>query len=396
VKSRRPVSIVCVFNAPLVREDCLDRSVEALRTEAPETEYIALDNTGSAFGSAGAALNEGARRARHEYVVFVHQDVALHSLRALEEAAGLLADDPALGLLGACGVDARGDVVGRIRDRVVLIGRSVTEAADVDSLDEVLFIAPRALLLEHPLSEDRDLAWHAYAVEYGLRVRELGRRVVVADLPVTHNSLTVNLARLDEAHAAVARAYPGRLPVRTTCGTINDRTPSSVGRRPFLQSHRWRYRWLRSTRTAHTARRAAGGAPVVLADIRLDVDDVIGAVPSPFHVFNVDPDHRFGRPAGGGELHLHRRGRPVTFHSGDREELLDVLRTRPPGTPVLVTNLLPEDLAAVVEVCDEALPPLVGWHESADCWLLVGCPTEALPVSWRNARATPLGLRKLA
>ena len=42
------------------------------------------------FGSAGAALNDGARRARNGVVVFVHQDVYLHSLVALEEAAAAL------------------------------------------------------------------------------------------------------------------------------------------------------------------------------------------------------------------------------------------------------------------------------------------------------------------
>ena len=92
---RAPVSIVTVFNDAEVRQACLDRSLEAHRVEAPNTEYLPVDNVGGAFESAGAALNHGAARARHDYVAFVHQDVYLHSLTALEEAAGRLADDEA-------------------------------------------------------------------------------------------------------------------------------------------------------------------------------------------------------------------------------------------------------------------------------------------------------------
>jgi len=391
-----PVSIVCVFNSPEVRQDCLDRSVERLRGEAPDVEYIPVDNVDSAFPSAGAALNHGARLARHDYVVFVHQDVYLHSLAALERAAGILAGPDGFGVLGACGIDHEGRVIGRVRDRVVLIGDVAQQPQDVDSLDEVLFMAPRSLLLEHPLSEHPDLAWHAYAVEYGLRVRGLGLRVGAADIPLTHNSLTVNLARLHEAHAAVAKEYPALVPIRTTCGTITDRTPTTVDREPFLAAHRWRYRWLRTTRTAHAARRAADGAPVVLNDIRLDIDEVIAAVPAPFHVLNLEPAGLAAGSLGTPEpLDLLRRGRPVTFRAGDVRMLAEVLRARDPGTPMLVTNLGIGDLGTLARL-PGTTDRIVGWHESAGYWLLLGCPADVLPAPWRGAQATPLGLRALA
>ncbi len=72
--------------------------------------------------------------------------------------------------------------------------------AEVDSLDEVLFMMRRDQILRHPLSEEADLSWHAYAVEYGARLRSMGYRVAVANIPLTHNSLTINLDRLAEAH----------------------------------------------------------------------------------------------------------------------------------------------------------------------------------------------------
>lgn len=384
-RTRRPVSVVCVFNRPEVLRDCLERSIEDLRAQAPDVELIAVDNTEHRFTSAGAALNHGARAARHDYVAFVHQDVYLHSLVALEEAAGFLADDPGIGLLGACGIDASGGIVGPLRDRVVLIGDQAPQPRDVDSLDEVLFMIPRATVLDDPLSEQPELAWHAYAVEYGLRMRESGRRVCAVDLPVTHNSLTVNLDKLDVAHAAVARRYPSRLPVRTTCGVVTDRTDESLGREPFLAGHRWRYRWLRDSRPARAAGRSLPDASVVLADIRLDVDDVIAALDGPLLVVNVDP--AADRWGAGQRLVLHRKGLPVAFTAARVPDLAGVLDG---AGPALVTNLGAQDLAALRPVADAST--IVGYHEAMGFWVLLGCPAGTVPPSWEHPRATPFGL----
>ena len=111
---------------------------------------------------------------------------------------------------------------------------------DVDSVDELLFMVPRQLVMSEPLTESPDMAWHAYAVEYGLRVRKLGLRVGVAHIPVTHNSLTKNLARLDVAHARVAARYRDMLPIHTTCGVLTRKMVN--GRRSWLASLSYRYR----------------------------------------------------------------------------------------------------------------------------------------------------------
>ena len=390
--AREPVSIVCVFNAPEVRRDCLDRSIAALRHEVEDVDYIPVDNTASAFRSAGSALNHGARLARHEYVVFVHQDVYLHSLAALELAAGILATDSRFGVVGACGMDARGAVVGRIRDRICLLGEPIAAPNEVDSLDEVLFMAPRRLLLEHPLAEGPEFAWHGYAVEYGLRVKRLGRRVAAVPLPLTHNSLTTNLARLDQAHAAIARKYPALLPVRTTCGTITTRTPKAIEGQPFLASQRWRYRWLAAAPHAHSVRRAAGGGTIILNDIRFTIDDVIRAVPGAFHIFNVDPVDAFSK--GRERVELLRWGKPVTYFAGDLRALAAEIDRRTPDLPLLITDLTLEDLACVVRL-PKTGDRIVGVNEVVGCWVLLGCPMDAVPASWRAAAATPIGMRAL-
>ena len=57
------ISIVCVYNDPEVRKQCLDRSIDAYGGSL-EIDYIAMDNTGSNYSTAGAALDHGAEMAR--------------------------------------------------------------------------------------------------------------------------------------------------------------------------------------------------------------------------------------------------------------------------------------------------------------------------------------------
>lgn len=54
---------------------------------------------------------------------------------------------------------------------MVLLGKSAPRPRVADSLDEMLFLALRRLVLQEPLTESPEMAWHAYAVEYGLRAK---------------------------------------------------------------------------------------------------------------------------------------------------------------------------------------------------------------------------------
>jgi glycosyl transferase family 2 len=382
---RAPVSIISVFNDPEVRRDCLDRSIEQ-HGDPDMVEYLPIDNTAGSFATAGAALNHGADLARHDVLVFVHQDVYLHSLQAIEQAAGLLGDDDSIGLLGAVGVDAAGGVIGRVRDRVVLLGDIAPEPTDVASLDEVLFMIPRRLFERERLSEQPELAWHAYAVEYGVRVRALGMRVCALDVPLTHNSLTLNVERLNVAYEAVAKAHPDALPLRTTCGTVTARPRR---RPPMVRSHGWRYRWLRESIAAHVGRRAIGGGACVLSDIRFDVDDLIAAGgDSSLLVVNMD---RGGGSEYSDPLELVRGGRSVQVTSGDIPEALDAIAAVRRGTSVLITNLQAADLRTLAR----RLPPgprLLGFRGEVGYWMLFGPAAETGPVAWRSPNAKPFAM----
>ncbi len=390
---RVPVSLVCVFNDAEVRRRCLDRSIAENRDGA-RVEYLPVDNVDGSFATAGAALNFGASQASHDYVAFVHQDVYLHALAPLEAAAGVLAEDSGIGLLGATGVTREGTSIGRLRDRVLLVGERASEPTDVDSLDEVLFMIPRRLLEREPLSDLPELAWHAYAIEYGLRARSLGLRVCALDIPLTHNSLTVNLDRLDLAYRAVAAAHPDGVPVRATCGTVGGtaRGPSRSG---LLSAHRWRYRWLRESFAAHAARRAVGGTRCVLGDIRMDIDEVIAGEPSaPLLVVNLDREAEFPDPRQGA-LELVRQGRPIMFSSQPFDRLVETIIASSPSASTLLTNLELADLRALASHLARE-PHLLGFRREIGFWMLLGTAAETVPGQWRSPKATPLGMPALA
>jgi hypothetical protein len=387
------VSIVCVYNNLAMRQDCLDRSIQALSNEASDVEYLPIENENGTYPSAGAALNHGVSLASNDVVVFVHQDVFLHSLTALKLAAGQMHVDN-FGVLGANGVSSDGRLLGRIRDRVVLAGEPVVQPADVDSLDEVLFLAPRSQLLSTPLTESRDMAWHAYAVEYGLRVRRQGLRTGVADIPVTHNSLTVNLARLDNAHQAVAMHYTDLLPVRTTCGTVTSKTAQGGGH-VWFPSHRWRYRWLRDSVVLQGVRRTTGRIPAVLVDIREDVDEVIDRSPGRrLHIVNCSHGQRFVTD-GLDPLELRRRDGSVLFTECGVSDIPAMLARRSPDSWLLLTNLSQLDIKILSPQLVK-IPRVLGFRRSTGFWLLLGPAFTDLPPTWHSKRATPLGMRTLA
>ena len=389
---RVPVSIVCVARDHNVRESNLDRSIADHLHEAPDTEYLPLDNSTGAFGTAGQAFNHAATIARNAFLVFVHADVYIHSLRSLEEMAGVLATRPDIGVHGSAGISADGKIVGCMRDRVVVLGERVSEPTDVDSLDEVLFMVSREGLLSEPIVDIPELGWHAYAVEYGVRVRARGKRVTAGGIPLTHNSLDVNLQdhSLADAHRAIARLHPAALPVRTTCGVISTRRP----RRNLLSSHRWRYRWLRESLVAHRARRAVGGGPVVLSDIRVDVDEAAAVTSGMLEIINVERDTEAVRDPQSARLEVVRRGRRVSVASIPVTELVEAVPASGPDRAVLFTGLTLADLRTLRDL----LPAdrLTGYHESIGCWILLGEPARRRAAErFGSPRSTPFGMARL-
>lgn len=379
------VSVVSVVNNLDVRRECLDSSIAGRE----EIEFIPIDNTNGGFATAGAALNHGARQARHDVIVFVHQDVYLHSVDRLLEAAASMAGDSRWGMLGAVGITSDGRYFGRMRDRVELLGQSAPDPVEVDSLDEVLFMLPRNLVLERPISEHPELAWHAYAVEYGIRVRERGLQVGAVDLAITHNSMTTNLAQLDVAHRRVATMHLEAIPLRTTCGTIGGEVKDRLRNLPWIGRHGWRFRWLRESLLVARARQHLN-IPGVIGDIRSDVDLLQVGEGRVLHVINID-DGSFS-PFQSGTLRLTRRSREVRFGAvSSEQELVAALRRVPAGDSALVTQLSVEHLRSLSALLDQSgVPTLLGVHDGM-LWLVTGPAATRLPSVWQQPRAVPFG-----
>ena len=388
---RRPVSIICVFNDAKVREQCLDSSIERHRSEVDNLDYVQVDNRDGAFLSAGAAYNFGASRARHDHLVFVHQDVVLHSLAALERAAAALDADHGIGLAGAFGVERGGRFVGRVRDRVVLIGERVAGPVDVDAVDEVLFIVPRRAFDRERLSESPKFAWHAYAVEYGLRLRRHGLRVCAVDVPLTHNSLSINIEELSAAHAELRRAYPDGVPVRTPNRTVI-RRPLDPSRGGVIRRHAWRLRWLRESVAAHVGRRVLKDALCVLDDIRWCIDDVLAGGADPLLVVNLDRERTFVEDSPN-PLVLKRLGHEMHLTSGGLERAIDAIRTAHADANVLVSDLNVRDLRALAPHLS-TMRPLLGFRREVGYWLLVGPSVGRVAARLRSRRSTPAGMAR--
>lgn len=377
---RAPISIVCVFNDRDVLESCLSRSVSAGRADAPQTEFLPVDNRNGEFPTAGAALNHGARLAHNEVIVFVHQDVVLHSLAELERAAGILMDDLEIGVIGAVGIDHRRRVVGRMRDRVVQIGESAAVPRDVDSLDEVLLMIRRELVLNSPLTEEPALAWHAYGVEYSARVRRAGMRATAMDLILTHNSLTTNLDRLDLAHRMVGEHYPELLPIRTTCGTVYQGDgPGGLAR--AARRVRGAAIWWEESWEARALRRETQ-APIVLADIRLLVDEALRrGKKRGLLVLDVasTPETSVNQ--------LARFDRDYDVNSVAISDLRNIIHERADDQALLISGLHREDLAKLCIPADASFT--VGLWRDIGIWVLVGIESEALAPLWSTARNRP-------
>ena len=386
---RCPISIICVFNDARVRQQCLDSSIERHRSEVQDLDYVLIDNRDGAFPSAGAAFNAGARRARHDHLVFVHQDVVLHSLAALERAAFALEADHRIGLAGAIGVDRGGRLVGRVRDRVVLLGEHTDQPVDVDAVDEVLFMVPRRVFEHVPLSEEPTLAWHAYAVEYGLRLRQDGLRVCAVDVPLTHNSLSINTRNLEAAHAQLARAYPNALPVRTATCRITRRA-AFPRRGGLILRHGWRVRWLRESVAAYVGRGALKGARCVLGDIRWCIDDVLAEGAAPLLIVNVDRDGTFfdDEPD---PLVLKRLEYEISVTSGTPETAVGSIRSAAQDANVLVSGLSARDLRSYAPHLWNRCA-LLGFRLEVGYWLLVGPSAAQAATRLRSQRSTPVGM----
>jgi Glycosyltransferase like family len=172
---------VCFSHAAVLQANLL--ASPCLRPDSPH-EVIVLRNC----PSAAAGLNVGLGRAKHEWVVCVHQDVYLPEGWDRLLAAQLRQAEQRFGPIGVAGVYGVGeaispqsleiplmaDRIGWVVDRGRLLrdGPELTER--VATLDELLLVIPR----DTPLRFDPALGFHLHGADICLQARERGLAVV--------------------------------------------------------------------------------------------------------------------------------------------------------------------------------------------------------------------------
>jgi len=186
------ISIVCVYNDESVIENYL---FKGLRGQTVEFELIKIDNTKNKFKSAAEALNYGGKKAKGNYLMFVHQDVDLSSNSWLEDAEEILNSIHNLGIAGVAGMSEEGETQ-KDRGRNIIkhgnrmwgLANPIQKPEPVQTLDECLVIIPRSVFNVLRFDEKTCDDWHLYAVDYSLSVKKLGFGVYAIPMFIYHKS----------------------------------------------------------------------------------------------------------------------------------------------------------------------------------------------------------------
>ena len=178
------------------------------------------------FASAGKAYNAGIEEARHDIIVFAHQDVYLPEdwTSSLARALAQLAvDDPNWGVLGSFGV-----VKGKRKDRTgycystglkAILGEPFSKPIQTLSLDELLLVLRRSSGLRF---DENMPGFHLYGTDICLQADSRNMNSYIISAFCVHNSNGVKRFPLDfwRSYFYLRKKWWHRLPITTCCTTI--------------------------------------------------------------------------------------------------------------------------------------------------------------------------------
>ena len=184
--------------------------------------------------SAAEGLNLAIGRARHEWVVCVHQDVFLPAGWERMMVSQLREAERRFGPVGVAGVYGVGEVlerpgqppaarrVGRVVDRGRMLDDGPDLPARVATLDELLLAVPR----DSPARFEPAVGFHFYGADLCLTSARRGLASVVLDALCFHNSQFHKAGRdFYQSALAFANKWSEVLPVSTCCAEAS--RPSS-------------------------------------------------------------------------------------------------------------------------------------------------------------------------
>jgi hypothetical protein len=177
------------------------------------------------FPSAATAYNDGLLDARHDIVVFVHQDIYLPAqwLGDLEKAVNKLeAADKPWGVIGCFGAraNAEGGLGNVYSTGWGLQGKPIDVPEKVETLDEIVLVIRKSSGLRF----DESLPFfHMYGVDLCLTARRAALECYVMPTFCVHNTsqLLVLPPEFYACYHHIKRKWPEYLPIHSSCITIS-------------------------------------------------------------------------------------------------------------------------------------------------------------------------------
>lgn len=233
------ISVVCVYNNKEILEDYL---LKSLKNQTVEYELILIDNIDRTFKSATEALNCGGRKAKSDYIMFVHQDVDLFSNTWFEEVEKILDKLPNLGIAGVAGKskNKEGVITNIKHDSPPRFAGKIQfeKPTKVQTVDECLIIIPKSIFTKLQFDENTCNDWHLYAVDYCLSVQKIGFNSYVIPMFIYHKSPGYSMSeQYYKTLKKILKKYKNYYAmVYTTMGNWSTRYPLNIIRN---------YLWLR-------------------------------------------------------------------------------------------------------------------------------------------------------
>lgn len=189
-KQKPLISIITIVNKPLVYEE-FKRSL-AVQVDV-NYELIKINNDHQQFSSARDAYNSAAKKAKGNFLLFVHPDIRFLNDRALSEVLKQLIAIPKLGIGGIAGSPfslhgRHAYIVSTMKQGTDCqpIGTQIDRPTKVQTVDECFFLMSKKFWNQHKFSNLK--GWHMYAVEECLKALEDGYVNYVVPSKVWHKS----------------------------------------------------------------------------------------------------------------------------------------------------------------------------------------------------------------
>jgi hypothetical protein len=186
-EEEKGISVICAYNNLKKLNDYL---IPSLNRQTTPFELLSIDNTRGNLTSAPAILNATAKKAKYEYLMFAHQDVALDSNNWLVEVERNLRSLYRLGAAGVAGKSKSGlaaSVSHGIPPQFVGTKR-LNKPVQVQTLDGCLIIVPKKVFNRISFDEMTIKGWYLYVADYCLDLICLGYRNYVLPHQIYHES----------------------------------------------------------------------------------------------------------------------------------------------------------------------------------------------------------------